>query len=636
MKRSLAKFVVCLCFLVANVVEAQDCEPRVDTVVISSHINTEIVDTSMSGLATGSFFLQGSAPPDAESIIIEVNAESASANVTEENTCEIKWSIEITPPASATVTFAVTATGASGETTASITLQVVAPAEGDALIQPAFAFTPQFHTALLEYNETSGTIVFSGDTSQILKPGDGLGSGITNSAPNGYLRIVLTATYDGSNTTVTTRQAALYEFVRQMGVDYTDSPEIVDLIPKDSNTLVDTGNTSDTGSGRQLVTFPIGASTKLTFDASLKPRGSFKLVIGRGKREPEGCWWFCSKEKTVVKEFAFEVGLDYGFLFKFEHTIADLFEKEENFGPKLDFTFARLTIPTPLFGLPIIVNFRLASQAFYAVSIKVKLTVSYSPKFVIVAGYEYLDGGGGRGGYSDITADANSLDTIDTELSVVFSASVGVEVDIEVLLYGAVGPELEAKPQLVFTASTDLLELCFVKWKVGIEIPFAMNVQVDIGIWEEEFGDVEIDKKVFPLLDGTIPFLDNCTSIIPSLSPLPTSPLPTLSQSFPTMSPTESPGPSPIPSFGPSPPLESLGPSLSPSPPPTRSTPTAESPGPSTSTSVPPTQSGPSPTDPPAATPMPSDVPGHECSPPLCFNYVAEVYPGEFLVLDNL
>ncbi len=194
------------------------CAP-LDEVRIESHQPGDRVDTSEAGNATGSFRLFGTAPLGTTAVAVAVAGETGVATI-DAGDCAVAWTIEVAAIATQRASFGVVATGTFGERRAGVDLDVVAPAETDVLLQPTFADTPQFAALLMSFDSATGTLVFSGDISQELAPGDGLGGGISPVAPDGYLRVVLTVQFDGTNTVVTTRQAGLTEFVRQIELHY--------------------------------------------------------------------------------------------------------------------------------------------------------------------------------------------------------------------------------------------------------------------------------------------------------------------------------------------------------------------------------------------------------------------------------
>ncbi len=158
--------------------------------------------------------------------------------------------------------------------------------------------------------------------------------------------------------------------------------------------------------------------------------------------------WLCLIEVPELKTFDIEVKLVVGLEITFSHTVDTLFEKmPTNFGPEFRLTIAVFTIPTPLFGIPIVAVFELTAQPFYEITVEIAVEVSINPTATYTVGYK-KDGGGAYdiGPTYDLGEFDNPLDASEfvacilwkvshpiLVVSVVFSASicVGVEVDIE-------------------------------------------------------------------------------------------------------------------------------------------------------------------------------------------------------------
>ena len=68
-------------------------------------------------------------------------------------------------------------------------------------------------------------MVFDGDVSDTMRPGQILASDPTTLAPNGYLRVITGVSRTGSTTTVHSRQAVVTEAVRRGSFDLDLPPE---------------------------------------------------------------------------------------------------------------------------------------------------------------------------------------------------------------------------------------------------------------------------------------------------------------------------------------------------------------------------------------------------------------------------
>jgi uncharacterized repeat protein (TIGR01451 family) len=508
------------------------CAPLTD-VQIDSHQQGEIVDTTEAGNATGSFVLFGAAPPGTTSIVVETDAETGHPAV-EQSECALGWSIEVAAIQSQRKSFTAVATGPFGERRATIDLDVIAPSEADVLVQPTFATTPQFHGLLVSYDEATGTLVFAGDVSNELDPGDGLGGGVSAIAPNGYLRIVMTAEFDGTNTVVTTRQAGITELVRQIDIHYESDTEPVNVTSSEPSSEVTSeptdlsfsetappgvevgaagGPEAEDGGGMrpaegepamassnalaQLV--PIGDDAELDLELIVDPGADFDLDIGW-----ERSCWYCIPVPTV-ETFAFEVSLDLSAEVEFVYRGATLFQKSDNFGPRFDdFRFATISVPTPI-GVPIVITFEAESQPFYEISVDAVARIQYALTFRITAGFEHKDDGTGRGAYRDASF-AGDSPSLDFDLGILATVAAGLEVDVEGLLYGQAGIELEARPQIELEAIGDLIDR-EVAWEVKLVVPFEAGIEIEIKLgplgWEAEIGDLEFLELSFILFSGT-------------------------------------------------------------------------------------------------------------------------------------
>jgi uncharacterized repeat protein (TIGR01451 family) len=489
------------------------CE-TVDGVLITSHRDGSVVDTTEDGTATGSFRLAGVAPPGTLAVVLGVEDETAGASV-ESGECAVAWSIEVLAVATQDINVTVTATGGFGQRATTISLSVIAPDANDVLVQPAFAETPQFHELLRSYDPATGVLVFEGDISHELQAGDGLGGGISTVAPDGYLRIVLTATFDGTDTIVTTRQAGLTEFVRQIRLEYRSDAESLDAVvdgqPLDASSAeepIDGGGvkppdapTVTTLDAPDFAPAVIDANgVDLTLDLNLDPGADFDLDISWSSP----CW-ICPPVVPTVERFAFEVRLDLSAQVELTYTGATLVEGSGNFGPRLDdYRFATISVPTPI-GVPVVITFEAESQPFYEYSLDALVRVEYSPTVSMAVGFEHEDGGTGRGAYRTFDAEAG-MNQLEFDFGIRGTAAVGVEIDVEGLLYGQAGIELEARPQLELEAIGDVLDR-EVAWELNLVVPLAGGLEIEIAIgplgWELEAARLEFVQISATLLSGT-------------------------------------------------------------------------------------------------------------------------------------
>lgn len=481
----------------------EDCDAPTFAVDVSSHSDGEVVDTGEEGTATGSFFLRGTAPVAATAVTVSVGGESAPAELTDTG-CGVTWTREVSGFASGAATFTVASTGPTGLQQASVTLDVRVPAADAVLVQPAFADTPQLHDRLLSYDAGTGVLVFRGDATDVLQPGDGLGGDASALAPQGYLRIVEGVTFDGVSTSVATRQAGLTELVRQIEIDYQSDPTQVEPLVFTTETAAAAPAAAlraAPGEVQAMSLIPLGPETELNLDFQVDPGVEFQLDVDWAR----DCW-FCLPLPSLERLW-FEGSLALQTQVKVQHRLGGFGTGEQPFGPRYDdVRLGGVTIPTPI-GVPIVITFEAESQAFYELELSAALKFEYDITVAFVAGYEYDADGGGRGAYRDASVTGGAPSFEDVDLGIVARAAAGIEVDFEVLLYGQGGIEIEARPQLELEAFGDVLDRQ-VTWEVKLVVPVDGSLEIEIKIgpvgWEREFGDVDFVTLSLLLFEGVI------------------------------------------------------------------------------------------------------------------------------------
>jgi|GEM_PF-5459461 len=465
---------------------------------ITSHVDDEIVDTSSDGTSTGTVVISGVAPAGTTAVSVDDGDETAAATLTIDG-CSVAWTIEANVDIDETRTFAVTARGSGATQTADVTLDLIAAGAADTLVDPTFSETPQFASRLLTYDEPSGSLTFAGNTTGSLSVGDGLVSAPNEAAPSGYLRVVTGLSFDGTTTTVTTRQAGLTEFVRQIDVQ-------VSVEPGDAVTMVlgtdsEPGLKSETGLEKELALLTIG---ELEFDVDFEVDPGFEIDIDIDFRR-NGCRWCLPS--VVVDRIFFEVSLSFSATAAVTYRGANLINEQRSFGPRFDdFRLAKFVIPLPIGAITI--DLEAEGQAFIKAEIDAAAELSYGLGFEVVAGWEYRGDGTGRGGYSDAGFTGGlSDDGLGLAAGISASVSVGLEMDLEALLWGQAGFEIEARPQIRLEAFADAIARQ-IPWTLKLVVPFDANLEVEIDLgpieYDREFGDLEIAQLSITLFEGVL------------------------------------------------------------------------------------------------------------------------------------
>gem|GEM_PF-6980420 len=479
----------------------EGCEAPTFEVEVTSHADGEVVDAGEDGTGTGSFLLSGRAPVAATSVVVEVAGETGPAELVDTG-CGVTWAREVAGYESASVTFTVTSTGPTGVHQDTVDLDVVAPDVEDVLVQPAFADTPKLQDRLISYDSATGDLVFSGDATGLLEPGDGLGGGPSEVAPEGYLRIVVDVVLDGTTTRVSTRQSGLTELVRQVDVDYSVAPGDVEPLVystgDEAAPVSPLARTATSAVASSLI--PISDDTDIDLDFQLDPGLDFELDIDWSRN----CW-LCLPAPTLERVW-FEGSLELTAQVVLLHRAFGVTTGERPFGPRYDdLRLGGLTIPTPI-GVPIVLTFEAEGQAFYDLALSAALKVEYGVSVSVAAGFEYEADGSGRGTYNDADFDGSAPSLDDVDLGVVGQASAGLEMDFEVLLYGQGGIEIEARPQLELEVIGDVIERS-VDWELALVVPVDGNLEVEIEIgpleWSREFGDLNFVTLTIVLFSGT-------------------------------------------------------------------------------------------------------------------------------------
>jgi hypothetical protein len=151
-----------------------------------------------------------------------------------------------------------------------------------------------------------------------------------------------------------------------------------------------------------------------------------------------------------------------------------------------------------------------SGPAFYEVKVDAAVRLEYALSITLVAGYEYKDDGNDLGAYSDASFSGGlGEDDLQPSAGILATAAVGIEMDLEALLWGQAGFEIEARPQIKLKAFADLVSNS-VPWKLQLIAPVdaSLEIEIDLGPieYEREFGDLKFVELSLKLLDGVINF----------------------------------------------------------------------------------------------------------------------------------
>ncbi|MFN3256497.1 MAG: choice-of-anchor L domain-containing protein [Ilumatobacter sp.] len=473
--------------------------PDDGSLTIDSHTNGQVVDTSGAGTASGSVVLRGRAPLSAAAVLVDVAGEVGNAEVSVVG-CLAAWSIEAIVDENERRTFTVSANGARGTDTRRVTLDLVAPAPEDVLLDPKFSQTEQHDGDLVVFDEATGTLTFAGDVTANMRIGDGLVSDPVPLAPAGYLKVVTAFEFDGATTVVMTRDAGLTEYVRQIDVSFYVPPGTND--PMEFLARIGSGAANEIAPPPLLPTASQLASDDFEFEANLTLDPGFQVDIDIDFRR-DNCTWCVPK--VIVDRIFFEAGIEIGVEAEFTYRGLELFQDTDSFGPRFDdFQIGAVVIPLPVGAITI--EFEVEGQAFYEVNVDAAVKLEYGLGISIVAGYEYRGDGAGRGAYRN-SSFTGGLAGGGPEFKAGLSATVaaGIEMDLEALLWGQAGFEIEARPKIELEAFADLVAL-EIPWKLQLVVPFdaSLEIEIDLGPidYDKEFGNIEFLRLQVVLFEG--------------------------------------------------------------------------------------------------------------------------------------
>ena len=326
-------------------------------------------------------------------------------------------------------------------------------------------------------------MVFDGDVSDTMRPGQILASDPTDLAPNGYLRVITGVSRTGSTTTVYSRQAVVTEAVRQADID-------IDLPAQQSarGVAIDV-DLSQTHTAELTLdaTYVAGAVTS-TFSLA----GGVTVSVGLHIRLEIELSWTSWPEVThfeAVAEAALSVTAS--------ETISAEFDKTwSRPDPLLSISLG--AIPTPIPGVVITPELNLDADANVNISGSLSASFTTGKRFQVGVIYDGEDWeqiaeegtiGGGFG--------------VEQEGNVAFSAEAGISARLNISVNDTVGLYVQARAaiELTGTATTGGGLECGAR--LGLSVSAGANIEIpviDVSLVDMPFGEIPLaDWDLFNL-----------------------------------------------------------------------------------------------------------------------------------------
>ncbi len=431
------------------------------------------IDTSTAGTGTGSFLLGGATSADTVSVTVSGEGGSAPATLDTESS-PATWELDVSAAVSGPTTYTITAVDAAGNATVeTITVNVRLPDPDEVILDPDVVIVDgALAGQLVSYEQTTGRIEFTGDIAEIVEPGSVLVAGpIGSIAPHGLMVTVESLSFDGATTTLVTSPAALLDVLRQVGPGLTSAPQIP--VAFQSQTPQATRSTQSVFDGR----WGLGLRGSLSYDHQFS--------------NPAQSWWSLDVDAIASATAEVFIDIDRVAWWPPQYEIAKF--NVESTGSIAGSTTLTMTASTQfsethsllaqdlaagwLGPIPVTLEGEFIGEVAASATAEGSVTGTFDIGFV--AGAERINGemvpysSFPRSGSFDVAA------TVDLE------ASVGLKLQLEVLLADTAGPHVVIGPELVATALIDLINR-IIPWKVRVDLVADLGITGQVPVFGVE------------------------------------------------------------------------------------------------------------------------------------------------------
>lgn len=403
----------------------------------------------------------------------------------------LRWVADVPGAASGSrgyVVEAIDRAGNVGSVTATYTL--TAPAPEATVLDPDTTVVDETVGELTSYDAGTGVMVFAGDVTATVRPGQILASDPTTLAPQGYLRMVNGVSVTGSTTTVRTRQAVVTEAVRQADIDVT-------LPPQQSAR-------SATAEIELTQTFPAELTLEATYvsgglTTTFALAGGVTASVGLHIKIKIALSWL-----VVPKVEHFEAIAEASLAVSASETISGEFTKSwTRPTPILSVNLGAIATPIP--GLVITPELIIDADASVTVAGALSASFSTGKRFQVGVIYDGED-------WEKVAEEGNIGGgfTIQQEGSIEFTAEAGISARLNISVNDTVGLWVEARAgiELSGAAATGAGFEC--NARVGLTVSAGTDIQIpliDVTLVDIPFGEI-------PLADWDL-FNVSCPSGVP-------------------------------------------------------------------------------------------------------------------------
>jgi hypothetical protein len=389
---------------------------------------------------------------------------------------DLRWVVEVAAIASGSQDYVVDVADRAGNVrTVTATYTLSAPGEEDTVLDPDTTVVDGTVGELTAYDAGTGVMVFTGDVTATVRPGQILASDPTTLAPRGYLRVVTGLSRTGATTTVRTRQAAVTEAVRQADIDVTLPPEEVARRAAVELELAQTHTAQLTLDA----TYVSGAFTS-TFSLA----GGVTASVGLRIRLEIDLGWGVWPEVT-----RFEAVAEAALTVSASETISAEFHKAWT-RPTPFLSISLGAIPTPIPGVVITPELNLDADADVTISGSLTAEFTTGKRFQVGVIYD--------GETWDEIAEEGTIGggfTVEQTGSIEFSAQAGVSARLNISINDTVGLYVEARAAIELTGAATTGGGFECGASLGITVSAGTDVQIpliDLSLMDIPFGEIPL------------------------------------------------------------------------------------------------------------------------------------------------